>query len=166
MWKAPAMPPNPAARPSCALTRTPPSTSLSAPRTWARAPSPSWPRSPPRRLGVPYEWVRISVPVDTKYSPYEWQTVASRITWSTGNAVKAAAEDARRQILEVVAELGRDPSGPGHQGRRRHLLQVEEEQPLQGLVVYGLPNEGLRAGRAGPSSARAVHAHLRHQPRL
>ena len=55
-------------------------------------------------MGVPYEWVRVSVPVDTKYSPYEWQTVASRITWSTGNAVKAAAEDARLQILEIVAD--------------------------------------------------------------
>ena len=26
-------------------------------------------------LGVPYEKVRIAGPVDTQYSPYEWQTV-------------------------------------------------------------------------------------------
>ena len=45
-------------------------------------------------LGVPYDWVRVTPTVDTKYSPYEWQTVASRLTWSMGNAVKAAARDA------------------------------------------------------------------------
>lgn len=56
-------------------------------------------------LGIPFEWVRVSAnPVDTKYSPYEWQTVASRLTWSMGNAVKAAAEHARAQILDIVAK--------------------------------------------------------------
>jgi CO/xanthine dehydrogenase Mo-binding subunit len=37
-------------------------------------------------LGVPVEWVRVATPLDTDYSPYEWQTVASRLTWSMGNA--------------------------------------------------------------------------------
>ncbi len=55
-------------------------------------------------LGVPYDWVRVATPVDTRYSPYEWQTVASRITWSMGNAIVNAAGDARHQILELVAE--------------------------------------------------------------
>ena len=55
-------------------------------------------------LGVPYESIRIAGPLDTQYSPYEWQTVASRLTWSMGNAVQAAAGDARRQILETVAD--------------------------------------------------------------
>src|SRR3990172_6468507 len=46
-------------------------------------------------LGVPYESVRIATPVDTRYSPYEWQTVASRLTWSMGNAIVNAATDAK-----------------------------------------------------------------------
>ncbi len=50
-------------------------------------------------LGVRYEDVRIQ-PIDTDYSAYEWQTVASRITYSCGRAVIAAAGDARRQILD------------------------------------------------------------------
>lgn len=50
-------------------------------------------------LGVRYEDVRIQ-PIDTDYSAYEWQTVASRITYSCGRAVMAAARDAKRQVLE------------------------------------------------------------------
>ena len=44
-------------------------------------------------LGVKIEDVRVNT-VDTDYSPYEWQTVASRLTWSMGNAVLQAAENA------------------------------------------------------------------------
>ncbi len=50
-------------------------------------------------LGVRYEDVRIH-PVDTDLGAYEWQTVASRITYSTGRAVMAAARDARRQLVD------------------------------------------------------------------
>jgi carbon-monoxide dehydrogenase large subunit len=41
---------------------------------------------------------------DTDRNPYEWQTVASHVTWSCGNAVKNAAIDARDQIFQVVHE--------------------------------------------------------------
>ena len=43
-------------------------------------------------LGVPMDTIRVTGPVDTDYSPYEWQTVASRITWSMGNAVQGSGE--------------------------------------------------------------------------
>lgn len=39
---------------------------------------------------------------DTDYTPYEWQTVASRITYCTGNAVVKACEDARNQLFELA----------------------------------------------------------------
>ncbi len=39
---------------------------------------------------------------DTDHTPYEWQTVASRITYCAGNAVKLAAEDMRDQIFELA----------------------------------------------------------------
>jgi CO/xanthine dehydrogenase Mo-binding subunit len=38
---------------------------------------------------------------DTDHTPYEWQTVASRITYSAGRAVVEAANDARDQLLEL-----------------------------------------------------------------
>jgi CO/xanthine dehydrogenase Mo-binding subunit len=38
---------------------------------------------------------------DTDHTPYEWQTVASRITYSAGRAVFEAANDAMNQLLEL-----------------------------------------------------------------
>ncbi len=54
-------------------------------------------------LSVPPSKIRVEMP-DTDRNPYEWQTVASHITWSTGNAVKNAAIDAREQIFEAIKE--------------------------------------------------------------
>ncbi len=57
-------------------------------------------------LKIPVEKFAIRIP-DTDYSPYEWQTVGSRTTYALGHAVIKAAEDARRQILELGSlELG------------------------------------------------------------
>ncbi len=50
-------------------------------------------------LGVRYEDIRI-YPVDTDHGAYEWQTVASRITYSCGRAVMEAARDAKRQLID------------------------------------------------------------------
>lgn len=55
-------------------------------------------------LGLPVERVAVTLP-DTDYTPYEWQTVASRITYSAGNAVLAAARDAKSQLLAVAARV-------------------------------------------------------------
>jgi carbon-monoxide dehydrogenase large subunit len=52
-------------------------------------------------LTVPVAKIRVETP-DTDRNPYEWQTVASHITWSTGNAVKAAALEAREQIFDLI----------------------------------------------------------------
>ena len=41
-------------------------------------------------LGLPVEMVRVETP-DTDRNPYEWQTVASHVTWSSGLAVEKAA---------------------------------------------------------------------------
>jgi len=52
-------------------------------------------------LTVPIEKIRVELP-DTDRNPYEWQNVASHITWSCGNAAKRAAIDARNQIFDTV----------------------------------------------------------------
>ena len=82
--------------------------------------------------------------MDTKYSPYEWQTVASRITWSTGNAVKAAAEDARGQILEIVADhWDEDPEDLDIRDGQVISYRVEEEQSLKEMVDLWPAQRGL-----------------------
>lgn len=39
---------------------------------------------------------------DTDHTPYEWQTVASRITYCAGNAIKLAAEDLKEKLLNLA----------------------------------------------------------------
>ena len=106
-------------------------------------------------LGVPYESVRIATPVDTRYSPYEWQTVASRLTWSMGNAVVNAAKDAKRQILDTVAEAWEEtPEDLNIVNGVVISYRSEKEIPLKNLVVYGLPKPGDQGWRGGPVVGR------------
>ncbi|MFP4635432.1 MAG: xanthine dehydrogenase family protein molybdopterin-binding subunit [Nitriliruptoraceae bacterium] len=61
-------------------------------------------------LSVPPERIRVETP-DTDRNAYEWQTVASHVTWSCGNAVLAAATEAREKILGTVCRVtGYDPA--------------------------------------------------------
>jgi CO/xanthine dehydrogenase Mo-binding subunit len=106
-------------------------------------------------LGVPYETVRIATPVDTRYSPYEWQTVASRLTWSMGNAIVNAAKDARRQILDIVAEAWDEPVEDLNIVNGVVIsYKSEKEIPLKNLVIYGLPKPGDQGWRGGPIVGR------------
>jgi len=53
-------------------------------------------------LQLPLEKVFVT-PNDTRVNPYEMGPVGSRGTYAIGSAVIAAAEDARRQLLELMA---------------------------------------------------------------
>ncbi len=55
-------------------------------------------------LGVAPESIRVVTP-DTDATPFERSTTSSRTTFHAGNALLAAARDARQQILEVAADL-------------------------------------------------------------
>jgi CO/xanthine dehydrogenase Mo-binding subunit len=151
MWKAPAMPPNAG---SSAWVRLNEDATISigiGGQEIGQGTFTVMAQMAAAKLGVPFEWMRVSGPVDTQYSPYEWQTVASRLTWSMGNAVVAAAADARRQILELAAE---------HWGENIEDLDIkdgvvisyktEESMPLQKMVVYGLPKPDDQGWHGGP----------------
>ncbi len=56
-------------------------------------------------LRVPIEKVSIAPSVNTNLSPYDWQTVASRMTVLCGNAVSEACHDLIDQILEMGATV-------------------------------------------------------------
>lgn len=152
MWKAPAMPPNPG---SSAIVRFNEDATLNVyvgGQELGQGAFTVAAQMAAEALGIPYEWVRVSAnPVDTKYSPYEWQTVASRITWSMGNAVKAAAEDARAKVLDIVARYwNEDPADLDIKNGIVVSYRSEREQPLQKMVVYGLPNENFEGWQGGP----------------
>ncbi|MDQ0189056.1 xanthine dehydrogenase family protein molybdopterin-binding subunit [Alicyclobacillus cycloheptanicus] len=60
-------------------------------------------------LGLHAEDVRVIHP-DTDVTPYDMATLGSRSTFHMGNAVRLAAEDARRQALELcAAQTGHPP---------------------------------------------------------
>jgi CO/xanthine dehydrogenase Mo-binding subunit len=100
-------------------------------------------------LGVPPQKIRVETP-DTDRNAYEWQTVASHVTWGCGNAVLAAAEQARAQILRTVHRV---------HGHPEDELYLEDEHvrcrtdpafavPLRDLVIGGLedPTDGTFKG--------------------
>ncbi|MFH1681510.1 MAG: xanthine dehydrogenase family protein molybdopterin-binding subunit [Candidatus Eisenbacteria bacterium] len=62
-------------------------------------------------INMPIENVRVRGNPDTDLSPYDWQTVASRQSWATGNAIFRAAEKVRNQLFAMASEaLGVAPS--------------------------------------------------------
>jgi len=107
-------------------------------------------------LTVPVAKIRVETP-DTDRNPYEWQTVASHVTWGCGNAVKAAALDAREQIFETV--------------RRTHHLEKDElyladeavrcrtrrgwRLPLKDFVIAGIQAED-HTFKGGPIMGRGM----------
>ena len=55
------------------------------------------------KLDIPIQKVHVS-DVDTDVTPYDQQTTASRSTHAMGNAVMAAMDDVRQQLLALAAE--------------------------------------------------------------
>ncbi|MBK9233053.1 MAG: molybdopterin-dependent oxidoreductase [Anaerolineae bacterium] len=89
-------------------------------------------------LGLPISDVRVNT-VDTDYSPYEWQTVASRLTWSMGNAILNAAQEAKMQILDMVAEAwSENPQDLDIIEGQVVSYATEESIPLKNIVIYGM----------------------------
>ncbi|HYZ16511.1 MAG TPA: xanthine dehydrogenase family protein molybdopterin-binding subunit [Candidatus Acidoferrum sp.] len=61
-------------------------------------------------LGIRTEEVRVLHP-DTDMTPYDMATLGSRSTYHMGNAVRLAAEDARRQLVALAAQTLGVPEG-------------------------------------------------------
>ncbi|MCL2608797.1 MAG: xanthine dehydrogenase family protein molybdopterin-binding subunit, partial [Treponema sp.] len=56
-------------------------------------------------LGMPIERVFIATEVNTDLSPYDWQTVASRMVVLCGNAVREACHDLKEQLTEMACTV-------------------------------------------------------------
>ncbi|MDZ4203345.1 MAG: xanthine dehydrogenase family protein molybdopterin-binding subunit [Bacteroidales bacterium] len=93
-------------------------------------------------LSIPTSKIRTENP-DTDRNPYEWQTVASHVTWGCGNAVHKAAIDAREQIFDLIERTKHLP---------RETLYLEDEMVkcttdpgfellLKDFVIYGIQME-------------------------
>lgn len=155
MWKAPAMPPNAGSSAYVRLNEDATVTVGIGGQEIGQGTFTVMAQMAAAALGVPVEWIRIATPVDTLYSPYEWQTVASRLTWSMGNAVVNAAKHARQQILELVAEHWNE-SVQDLDIKDGNVISYRSEQslPLHDMVVYGLPKAADCGWRGGPVLGR------------
>ncbi len=155
MWKAPAMPPNAGSSAWIELSEDGMITLGVGCQDMGQGSFTVAAQMAAAAFGVPFESVRLATPVDTRYSPYEWQTVASRITWSTGNAILAAARDARHQVLDLVAKAW-DESIEDLDIVNGTVVSFksEKEIPLKKLVVYGLPKPDGTGWMGGPIIGR------------
>jgi carbon-monoxide dehydrogenase large subunit len=155
MWKAPSMPPNPGSSAEVKFSEDGTVAVSVGGQEIGQGTFTAMAQMVAGVLGIPYEWVRVRGPLDTRYSPYEWQTVASRLTWSMGNAVVAAAQDARQQLLDTVAD---------HWGEEIDDLDIvngtivsyksEREMSVKNVGIYGLPNENFEGWKGGPIVGR------------
>jgi carbon-monoxide dehydrogenase large subunit len=155
MWKAPAMPPNAGSSARVQLNEDGTLTLGVGGQELGQGTFTVMAQMAAAALGVPYEWVRVAAPVDTQYSPYEWQTVASRLTWSMGNAIVNAARDARRQVLDLVAEAwDENPDDLDIVDGNVVSYQSEESISLRDIVIYGLPKPNDSGWMGGPIVGR------------
>lgn len=92
-------------------------------------------------LGVKYEDVSVSRG-DTKSAPFGTGSGGSVVTFSFGNAVKRAAEDARKRILELAAE---------------HLEAATEDLELANskVMVKGNPESTVTMAQLGQMALRS-----------
>jgi len=107
-------------------------------------------------LTVPPEKIRIENP-DTDRNPYEWQTVASHVTWGCGNAVKRAAEDAREQIFDLI-ERALDKDRESLFLKDEMVMSQKEPDfrlPLKDFVIAGIGKED-GTFRGGPIVGRGM----------
>ncbi len=155
MWKAPAMPPNAGSSAWVELTEDGKVIVGVGGQDLGQGAFTVAAQMAAASLGVPFEWVRIATPVDTRYSPYEWQTVASRLTWSMGNAIVNAARDARAQILDTVAQSW-DERVEDLNIVNGIVISYKSEREIQlsDLVIYGLPRSGDQGWIGGPVIGR------------
>jgi carbon-monoxide dehydrogenase large subunit len=155
MWKAPAMPPNAGSSAKVAMNEDGTITVSVGGQEIGQGSFTVAAQLAAGALGVPLESVRVMKKLDTDSSPYEWQTVASRLTWSMGNAVVAAARDARQQILEVVAQAwDENPDDLDIIDGKVVSYKTEESISLKNIAVYGIPLPGDQGWVGGPILGR------------
>ncbi len=155
MWKAPAMPPNAGSSAKVALAEDGTVTVSVGGQEIGQGSFTIAAQMAAAALGVPYDWVRVATPVDTKYSPYEWQTVASRLTWSMGNAISAAARDARKQIVDMVAKAwNENPDDLDIIDGKVISYKTEKSISLKSIVIYGIPLPNDQGWIGGPVQGR------------
>jgi len=155
-WKAPAMPPNAASTAFLKFNEDGSLNILVSAMEIGQGYQTVMAQIAAEVLTVPLEKIRVELP-DTDRNPYEWQTVASHITWGCGKAVERAAIDAREQIFDTVARaLGKDKSTLYLEDEKvKSHAEVDFILPLRNFVIAGIGKED-GTFRGGPIVGRGM----------
>ncbi len=142
VWKAPAMPPNESSAAFIKFSEDGSINILVSGMELGQGFLTAMAKIAAEELSLPLEKIRVELP-DTDRNPYEWQTVASHVTWSCGNAVRRAAVDAKNQILETVAR-GYNIEKENlylEDGKVKCYTDPEFELPYEDFVITGIETE-------------------------
>ncbi len=96
-------------------------------------------------LGIEPGQVSISPP-DTQITPFDQGTISSRLTFHAGNAVRNAARDAKREILEIASVL---LSTPPEELALHHGRVYVRANPEKGIPLLNIPMGGRYAMGVG-----------------
>ncbi|MCS7131214.1 MAG: xanthine dehydrogenase family protein molybdopterin-binding subunit [Hadesarchaea archaeon] len=101
-------------------------------------------------LQMPIEKIKVVTKRETDFSPYTWQTVASRGLFMDGNALLRALEDFKRQVKATASELlGMPPESLEiADGRVFVAREPERGLPLAAIATCGVLPDGR--GIRGP----------------
>jgi 4-hydroxybenzoyl-CoA reductase subunit alpha len=114
-------------------------------------------------FGVRLEDIRFVTP-DTEVTPLDRGSWSSRVTLWTGNAVKAAAADAREQLFKIIADkLEANPSDLVAKDRLVYVAgSPEKGLPIDEAIKYAqLASEGRPIIGRGHFTQPFDHPHLR-----
>jgi CO/xanthine dehydrogenase Mo-binding subunit len=156
IWKAPAMPPNASSAAFLKFNEDASINILVSGMDMGQGYLTAMAQIAAEILAVPVSKIRTENP-DTDRNPYEWQTVASHVTWSCGNAVRKAALDAREQIFDLVVRTKHLP---------KNMLYLEDEKvkcktlanfelALKDFVINGIQAEDSTF-KGGPILGRGI----------
>jgi CO/xanthine dehydrogenase Mo-binding subunit len=104
LHKAPAMPPNTASSALIKFNEDATANLMVSGVDYGQGTATSLTQIAAHALGLPVGKIHFVWAKDTDYSPYDWQTVASRLTVMGGLCIMRAAEDAISQMKTVAAQ--------------------------------------------------------------
>ncbi|RKY00119.1 MAG: xanthine dehydrogenase family protein molybdopterin-binding subunit [Spirochaetes bacterium] len=113
-------------------------------------------------LKIPVEKVHTVRLADTEFSPYEWQTVASRATWAMGNAVMRACMDAIDKIKDTASQvLNVSKSELVYDGEKVFIKNNPDKYILLEKLVFGyMYEDGHTIGGQIVGIGRFIYPHL------
>ncbi len=94
-------------------------------------------------MGLPLDKVKVVWETNTDKDPYDWQTVASKGLFMTGNAVIRAAKDLKKQMKNVAAQVLRAPEDELDIAGEKIFLRHDPEAAVSFAEVamgYTYPN--------------------------